>query len=283
MKTAWKFNTSLLEIRDFQDQLESLIKRGRLPGIGGGFLSNIRLEISPPKSIEDGLSQTVAGWNSLSVELARRDLERETSKHYKGFVVRSRLKRVLNEVVKSNVTAREEEVQRFPGRYFDSVKSLDRRVLRSNCEIRDAFWAHFRDRFASYTDLPLREFRDYLADFPHLGAAKAASSEGLVTECNVCDVLKQVGRNKSTGLDGLPYEVYSNLPHMFVPILTDMFNHWFAQRAIPGSFTKGVITLLKKGHKHVWEGLDEYRPITLLKYRVKDFGPGLSKPFKGCH
>ena len=31
-----------------------------------------------------------------------------------------------------------------------------------------------------------------------------------------------------------------------------------------GSVTKGVITLLKKGDRHVWEDLDDYRPITLL-------------------
>ena len=58
----------------------------------------------------------------MAVQLARRDLESKTSERYKGFVVRSRLKRVLNEAVKSNVTAREEEVRRFPGRYIDSVK-----------------------------------------------------------------------------------------------------------------------------------------------------------------
>ena len=45
--------------------------------------------------------------------------------------------------------------------------------------------AHFRDRFARCTDLPLREFRSYLADFPRLGAAEAASCEGVVTECEV--------------------------------------------------------------------------------------------------
>ena len=56
---------------------------------------------------------------------------------------------------------------------------------------------------------------------------------------------------------------------MFVTILTDMFNHWFAQRAISGSVTKGLITLLKKGGKHVWEGLDDYRPITLLNTELK--------------
>ena len=186
-----------------------------------------------------------------------------------GSVVRSRLKRVLNEAVKSNATAREEEVRRFPDRYIASVKTPDGRLLRSGREIRDAFRAHFRDRFARCTDLPLREFRSYLADFPRLGAAEAASCEGMVTECEVRDALKQVGLNKSPGLDGLPYEVYLRMSHMFVPILTDMFNHWFAQGAIPGSVTKGVITLLKKGGRHVWEGLDDYRPITLLNTELK--------------
>ena len=132
--------------------------------------------------------------------------------------------------------------------------------------MRDAFRAHFRDHFARCPDLPLQEFRSYLADFPRLGAAEVASCEGGVTECEVRDALKQVGFNKSPGLDGLPYEVYL---HMFVPILTDMFHHWFAQEAIPGSVTKGVITLLKKGGKHVCGGLDDYRPITLLNTELK--------------
>ena len=48
-----------------------------------------------------------------------------------------------------------------------------------------------------------------------------------------------------------------------------MFNHWFAQGAIPCSVTKGMITLLKKGGRHVWEGLDDYRPITLLNTELK--------------
>ena len=102
------------------------------------------------------------------------------------------------------------------------------------------FGRTFVDRFARSPDLPLQEFRSYLADFPRLGATEAAS-------CEVRDALKQVGLNKSLGLDGLPYEVYLRLLLMFVPILTDMFNHWFIQGATPGSVTKSVITLLKKG------------------------------------
>ena len=168
-----------------------------------------------------------------------------------------------------NAFACEEEVRRFPCRYIDSVKSSDVHVLRLNRKMREAFPVHFRDRFARCPDLPVQEFRSYLADFPRLQEAETASCEGFVTECEFCDALKQVSLNKSPGLDGLLYEVYLRLSHMFVPILTDMFNHWFAPGAIPGSFTKSVITLLKKGGRHVWEGLEDYRPITLLNTELK--------------
>ena len=60
--------------------------------------------------------------------------------------------------------------------------------------MRDAFRAHFHDRFARCPDNPLQGFRSYLADFPRLGAAEAASYEGVVTEC-VRDALKQVSLN----------------------------------------------------------------------------------------
>ena len=166
--------------------------------------------------------------------------------------------------MKCKVFVCEEEVRRFPHRYIEFVKSSDEHALQSNREIYGAFRAHFWDRFACCPDLQVQEFHSYLADFPHLREAEVAICKALVTECEVCDALKQVGLNKLPGLDGLPYEVYLRMSHMFVPILTDMLNQWFAQGSIPGSITKGVITLLKKGVRHVWEILDDYRPITLL-------------------
>ena len=89
-------------------------------------------------------------------------------------------------------------------------------MLQSNSEMHEAFRAHFRDRFACCPDLPVQEFHNYLAILPRLGVAEVASCEGVVTECEVCNALKQVGLNKSLGLDGLPYEVYLSMLHMFV-------------------------------------------------------------------
>ena len=124
------------------------------------------------------------------------DLERKTSRRYKGFVVRSRLKRFLNEAVKSNATACEEEVRRFPDRYIDSVKSPDECVLRSNREMRDAFRSHFRGQFSDCPDLPLQEFRSNIADFPCFGVAEAASCEDVITECVETGRLQQVARTR---------------------------------------------------------------------------------------
>ena len=81
-------------------------------------------------------------------------------------------------------------MRKFPHRYIESIKSLDECMLRSSREIREVFWVHFRDRFARLPDLPLQEFRSYLADLPHLLKAEAAGCEGL--ECKFRDVLKSV-------------------------------------------------------------------------------------------
>ena len=143
----WKFNTSLLEIQDFRERLESLIKgalvgtvtgnrwwvslKHRIRDFGTKYDRQLNLDrTKEAKSIEDQLSRAVAGRDSLTIELARGDLEHKTTMRYQGFVVRSRLKRVLNEAVKMNATAHEEEVRRFPDRYIDSVKTPDGRVLR---------------------------------------------------------------------------------------------------------------------------------------------------------
>ena len=171
------------------------------------------------KSLEDRFSQVVRRGVFLAIDLDKQDFECEANERYKSFVVRSWLKRVPNEALKCNAFVHEEEVRRFSHGYIEFVKFPDGHMLRLDRKMRGAFWAHFCDCFASCPDFPVQEFGSYLADFSRFGEVEAASCKGLVTECEVCDVLKQVGLNKSPGLDGLPYKVYLRMSHMFVPIL----------------------------------------------------------------
>ena len=81
-----------------------------------------------------------------------------------------------------------EELRRYTDRYIEFVKFPDRRMLRSNRKMREAFGMHFQDHFICCPDLPVQEFHNYLADFPRLGVTEAISCEGLVTECG-CPVI----------------------------------------------------------------------------------------------
>lgn len=105
-----------------------------------------------------------------------------------------------------------------------SIKHPDRRTLRSTQEICEGLQKHFEVRFTQQPDPLVHEFGNYLADSPCL---KVASCEGRVIEQEILTVLKEVGCNKSPRLDGLPYELYLRLSPMFIPILMDVFNHWF--------------------------------------------------------
>ena len=90
--------------------------------------------------------------------------------------------------------------------------------------------------------------------------------------------LKQISFNISPGLDGLPYEVYLMLSHKFVQILMDIFNRWFAQRAIGLHYQEcDPIT------KEIWLACLKEFTWLQTKHKVKDFGLGLSEPFADCH
>ena len=117
----------------------------------------------------------------------------------------------------------------------------------------------------------MQEFRGDSANFPWPQEAETPISKGLVTEFTLRDSLKQVSLDKSLGLNGQLYKLYLRMLPMFVPILMDLLNHWFAQGLIPVCITKGVITLLKKGDRYVGMKLDNYKPITLLNTKLKIF------------
>ena len=135
----WKFSTSLLEIGDFRERLEILIQRALVGKVTGNkwwgslkyrirnfaikYGQHLKLDrAKKARSLEDRLSQAVKRRDSLAVDLARWDLESEDSERYKGFVVRTRLKRVSNKAVKCNALMREKEVRRFPHRYTKFVR-----------------------------------------------------------------------------------------------------------------------------------------------------------------
>ena len=285
LASYWKCNSSVLESEDFRKKLEGFIQRALVGAVlGNKWWVTLKCRIrtfvikycqqlaadkaKKRKSLEDRISRAAVGGDSLDVGLARSDLNRLNSERYQGQVVRTRLNRVSNEAVNVDAAMRQEEIRRFPERNIKEIKAPDGDTRRTTNGICDAFREHLAVRFARIEALPVEDYHAYLADFPRLTADESARCEGVITESEVRAALRTVANNKSPGLDGLPYELYLRLSHLFVPILTDVFNHWFAQGSIPGQVSRGLITLLQKKDTQGGE-LDDYRPITLLNTEFK--------------
>ena len=67
--------------------------------------------------------------------------------------------------------------------------------------------------------------------------------------------LKAVETDRTSKIDGLPYEVYLRLLPMFLPLLVAIYNNWMKQGTIPQHFTRGIVKLLCKKKKMVGMGL----------------------------
>ena len=110
LASYWKFNTSLLEIRDFRERLELVLQRALVGAvIGNKWWGTLKYRIrdfaikygqrlaldkaAKAKDLEDRVSRAEDGGDPLALDLARRGLERLASERYQGYIVRSRLKK----------------------------------------------------------------------------------------------------------------------------------------------------------------------------------------------
>ena len=153
-------------------------------------------------------------------------------------------------------------------RHIASVTSPDVQRRTTNEAIYKGVSAVFPKAFTRETGLSSAQFHTYLADFLRLSATEAAGCESRITEDEVREALKSVGLDKSPGIDGLPYEVYFRLSHMFVLLLATIYNNCMRQGSIPRRFTRNIVKFLRK-NKHGGDGISNFRPLTMLNTNLK--------------
>ena len=124
-------------------------------------------------------------------------------------------------------------------------------------------------------------FDTYHTDFPRLLVAEAAGCESCITEDDIQKAMNSVGSDKSPGIDGLPYEVYLRLSHMFAPLLATIYNNWMRQSSIPRRFNRGIVKLLRKD-KHGGDGISNFRPLTMLNTDLKILAKILADRLQDC-
>ena len=207
--------------------------------------------------------------DSGQVNVAKAELASLQMKEYQALVVRARLKRISCEATNMAQELQTEELRHAADRQIASVTSPDGQRRTTNEAICREFRQYFLKLFTREPGLSSAQFDTYLADFPRLSATEAAGCEGRIKEEEeIREALKSVGLEKSPGIDGLPYEVYLRLLHMFVPLLATIYDNWMRQGTIPRRFTRGIVKLLRK-NKHGGDGISKFRPLTMFNTDLK--------------
>ena len=292
MTGYWKLNTSLFDEKDFQDQLSLMIMReltGSVFGnkFWGGLKNKIRSfaadysrrlnreNLAAQAAIEFSVEEAVRRGDPDSVNIAKAELASLLIKKDQALVVRARLNRMSPEATNMAAELRLEELRSASNRHIASVTSPDGRQVTTDKGICEEFRSYFQDLFTREPGLSSAQFDTYLADFPCLEATESAGCEGHITEAEIREAISNVGTEKTPGIDGLPYELYLRLSPIYVHLLAILYNHWLKQGNIPQRFTKGVVKLLRKD-KDGGDGIDNFRPITLLNTELKILAKVLS-------
>ena len=114
---------------------------------------------------------------------------------------------------------------------------------------------------------------------PKISETEKQSCEGLISEKECADALKQMANNKTPGLDGFPVEFYKVFWLDLKSILIDSFNYAYEKGELSLDQKRGVITLIPKKDKNRLL-VKNWRPITLLPVDYKILAKILSNRLK---
>ena len=223
--------------------------------------------------------------NWREVSRVRKQIRSLLEKESMGFVVRSRYKENI-ESEKASLFHLNKENKNFKKNSLESLKingQVESDKSKIEAEVLKYFGALFNghhDRNGDDTGLPFvpdfTDLPDFLAD---VGKLSQASQNNLVKSLTYEQVnlviLKKGEKNKSPGLDGLPYEFYKTtwgiIGHDFVKVLQCQLDRVRLVESDHHGATR--LTSKVEGIPAVWE----LRPITLLNCDYKI----LSKCFVG--
>jgi hypothetical protein len=237
-------------------------------------IDKFRVEGDVVEKLEEAIRKGIA----TDVLAARLVLDQFFDGKHEGCVVRAKARAQRQEGTKAVRWARVAEAQRGNKATIRSLTDRDGRVLLESEQMCAAFQRHFAELFGArgVAEGEGVNFTTYLDGMPRLSDMDAEFCEMPITAEEIRNAMTGCAREKSPGLDGLPYEFYYHLPDLFGGLLADVYCNWQQNGRIPSSVSRGVVVLLRKD-PNKGDHIDNFRPVTLLNTDYKILAKVLSK------
>ena len=152
--------------------------------------------------------------------------------------------------------------------HINSLKTHDGKRVKDSKDILSESVIFYKDLYSA-DHLSEKGINNYINQFdvPLLSDVEKSLCEGLVTNNECLDVIKQMSSNKSPGYDGLPSDFYKHMWSIVGPIILKSYEEAFINGELSTSHRQSILSLIfKKGDR---EELKNYRPISLSNYDYK--------------
>ena len=275
-KGYWKYNVSLNNNKEFCNELRfyyslwSTLKKG-FDSITDWW-ENIKVKIRQ-LAVRHGarvaiekrkkLAEFQSSCSSSNIEEMDNIIRAES----RGALIRARVK-VLEEGEKPTAFFFRQEKRRAGQKEIKSIRNRFGNVVENDDEIMEVFHMFYSDLYSesSGSDTSIQnEFIDCLNN--PLDEDARNSLDQPITLNDVKSALAVVATNKSPGIDGLPYDFYSNFFDMLGNDIVDVYNDIFNSGIMSKTQRTSIVTLLKK--KGDQSDPTNWRPISLLNADYK--------------
>ena len=197
----------------------------------------------------------------------------------KGNLVRAKndgLNKLYNEGKEIN---RKEEIKKGNAKFIYQIRENDSTITNKD-DIIKAVHRYYQNLFESQI-IDNNKIDDYLNDFtpPLITPDDKTDLDGVITQCEITEAIKDLQTDKSPGDDGLTTEFYKAFNSQLSPILVEVYNNiWMAGNLVP-TMKNGIIQLIFK-KKGTPTELKFWRPISLLNVDYKILTKILAKRLK---
>ena len=293
----WKFNSSLLNEKDFTDQMKIHLRDWQEQYECPNKTSKwelIKYEIRKFSIHYSKLKNRTLNEQKSSLEKELCEIERNSiniANINRYNEIKSQLREIENTaiegaILRSKVQWHEEgerntkyflglEKNRAVKKTINKLKLKNGQTITDRVDISNAQYNYFSNLFSSKLDPNLNDFTHYFENLKKMNDDERNQCEGVLT-LNECEnVVTSLKKNKSPGNDGITAEFYQYFWEEIKVSLVESFNYSYEVGEMSVSQRQSIITLLDKGKDRVYLG--NWRPISLLNLDYKIASKAISK------